>query len=121
MSIHHDFDLQALYAALDEKRRASESSWNQVAHEINAQFREVPDHRPIATSTITRLKTAKISGAMPLQMLLWLDRTPESFVPEFGDAAAERFKLRGPTQNTSFASTQRGSTRRWMNSETLGE
>jgi hypothetical protein len=96
MSISRDFDLQAVYAALDEKRQARGSSWNEVAREINAQFREVPNHRPIATSTITRLKTAKVSGTMPLQMLLWLDRTPESFVPEFENAAAERFKLRRP-------------------------
>jgi hypothetical protein len=94
--MRQNFDLQALYAALDEQRRASGMSWETVAREINAQFRDVPGHRPIAKATITRLKTAKVSGAGPLQMLLWLGRTPESFVPGFENADAERFRLRRP-------------------------
>jgi hypothetical protein len=89
-----DFDLQALYAAMDEKRRSRNLTWGAVAAEINAQFRDVPGHKPIAQSTITRLATEKVSGSAPLQMMLWLDRTPESFVPGFPNANADRFKLR---------------------------
>ena len=89
-----DFDLQALYVAMDEKRRGRDLTWDAVTAEINAQFRDLPGHKPIAKSTITRLATEKTSGAGPLQMMLWLDRTPESFVPGFVDADAERFRLR---------------------------
>jgi hypothetical protein len=45
-------------------------------------------------SAFTRPATAKNVGAGPLQMMIWLDRTPESFVPGFRDAYAPRFKLR---------------------------
>ena len=94
MRTDQDFDLQALYAAIDEKRRSRSMTWDAVAAAINAQFRDVPGHRPIAKSTITRLRTEKISGAGPLQMLLWLGRTPESFVPGFRNADGKRFRLR---------------------------
>jgi hypothetical protein len=93
MSEPRDFDLQALYAAMDERRRARNMTWREVTAEVNAQFRDVPGLRPIATSTILRLATEKTSGAGPLQMMQWLDRTPESFVPGFRDGDAERFRL----------------------------
>lgn len=89
-----EFELEALYKALDERCRSRDMTWAAVAAEINAQFRDVLHHRPIARSTITRLATEKTSGASPLQMMLWLDRTPESFVPGFRNADAERYKLR---------------------------
>jgi hypothetical protein len=89
---HQDFDLKALYDALDEQRRSREMSWVGVSREIN---RFVTVARPIATSTITGLKTKKLGeGDGILQMLLWLRRTPESFVPGFPEADAERFRLR---------------------------
>ena len=79
---HPDFDLQALYAALDEQRCARALSWAAVTREINGHFQDIPRSRPIATSTITGLRNKKIAeGDGILQMLLWLDRTPESFVP----------------------------------------
>lgn len=94
MKMQNDFDLRALYAAMDEQRRSRNMTWDAVTAEVNAQFRDVPGHKPIAKSTITRLATEKTSGAGLLQMMLWLDRTPESFVPGFRDGEAERFKLR---------------------------
>lgn len=76
-----DFDVRALYAALDSERRSRSLSWSGLTREVNAQFREVPCH-PIATSTITSLKDKReVSGNAALQMLAWLDRTPESFLP----------------------------------------
>jgi hypothetical protein len=51
--------------------------------------------RPIATSTIVGLKSKAVGeGDGILQMLLWLNRTPESFVPGIPEADAGRFRLR---------------------------
>jgi hypothetical protein len=74
-----DFDLQALYTALDEERLRRNLSWKTVASEVNRHRTRL---RPIAVSTITGLKEKpKAEGDGVLQMLLWLRRTPESFVP----------------------------------------
>jgi len=93
MKAQNDFDLQALYAAMDERRRSRNMTWSEVTAEVNAQFGDVPGLKPIAKSTITRLATEKTSGAGPLQMMQWLDRTPESFVPGSRSSDAVRFKL----------------------------
>jgi hypothetical protein len=93
---HTDFDLKALYEALDEQRRSRGLTWAAAAREINGIAPgERPEGHPIATSTITGLKTKGFGeGDGILAMLLWLGRTPESFVPGFPDADAERFRLR---------------------------
>lgn len=87
-----DFDLKALYDALDRRRASLELSWAAVTREIN---RHTTDGHPIATSTIAGLRTrAVVEGDGVLQMLLWLDRTPESFVRGVVEADAERYRLR---------------------------
>jgi len=87
-----DFSLEALHEALDQQRRARGLSWAGATGEIN---RFKTSGHPIAISTITGLKKkAAGEGDGILQMLLWLCRTPESFVPGFVDAEAERFQLR---------------------------
>lgn len=89
-----DFDLRALYDALDEQRRRREMSWASVTREVN-HFKTAG--HPIATSTITGLKNkAAAEGDGVLQMLLWLGRTPESFVPGMEEADAARFRLPEP-------------------------
>ncbi|MBW3588672.1 MAG: hypothetical protein KY429_04570 [Actinobacteria bacterium] len=76
-----DLDLNALFTVLDSQRVARSLSWNALTREINALFRDVPCH-PIATSTITSLESKReVIGNAALQMLVWLDRTPESFLP----------------------------------------
>jgi hypothetical protein len=86
-----DFDLKALYNALDDERRLRGMSWAAVAREVS---RGKPERHPVGTSTITGLKTRAVAeGDGILQMLLWIRRTPESFVPGFPDADAERFRL----------------------------
>ena len=76
-----DFDIDALYAALDEQRRTLGLTWPQVAREISGQFERVPV-RSIATSTITGMRKRRvIEGDGVLQMLRWLGRAPEDFVP----------------------------------------
>jgi hypothetical protein len=76
-----DFDMSALHAALDEQRRARGLTWAGVTREINR-----PDARPvlhpISVSSVTGTRHGRgVEGNIVLQMLLWLDRTPESFVP----------------------------------------
>jgi hypothetical protein len=89
-----DFDLRTLYEALDEQRRARQLSWAAVAREINRGSKE---GHPVATSTITGLKSKPAGeGDGILSMLLWLRRTPESLIPGYEDADAERFRLSEP-------------------------
>ncbi len=76
-----DFNLNALYVAIDEHRRSRDLSWATVAREVNSQFKDVRQHRRMATSTITSLRTKRIAeGDGILQLLVWLGRSPESFV-----------------------------------------
>ena len=82
--------LQALYDALDEKRRAAGLSWAGATHAIN---RFGPDRRAIASGTITGIRNKRVAeGNGVLHMLLWLDRTPESFVPGYPNASDARFR-----------------------------
>jgi hypothetical protein len=91
-----DFDLRALYEALDVQRRKRELSWVAVADEVN---RHRTTRRPIAASTITGLRQKAIGeGDGILQMLLWLRRTPESFVPEFADGHSAQYVLPEPAR-----------------------
>lgn len=86
-----DTYLRALYDALEEKRRARGSSWGAATHEISGFG---PDCPPFASSTIAGLRTKRVAeGNGVLHMLLWLDRTRESFVPEYPNAGDSRFRL----------------------------
>jgi hypothetical protein len=77
-----DFDVGALHAAMDERRTALSMTWTAVAREVNRSD-ERYDGRPISPSTISGLENKRwgVEGDGVLQMLLWLDRAPESFVP----------------------------------------
>src|SRR5262249_47110337 len=98
--VQADFDLQALYEALDQLRCSRQMSWAAAAREINRGHIE---GRPIATSSITSLQSKPVGeGDGILSMLLWLRRTPESFIPGFEDAQAERFRLREPGPEQSL-------------------
>jgi len=99
-----DFDIGALFAALDAQRQARGLSWQQVAREINASFEHVPA-QPISVSTLTGMRNrAAIEGDGVLQMLRWLKRTPESFVPSYPEAVADTLALPdvGPHQILRF-------------------
>jgi hypothetical protein len=86
-----DFSLRALYDALDARRAERGLTWAAVGREVN---RHRTFMRPIAVSTISGLRTKTVGeGDGILQMLLWLERTPESFVPGIPDADDERFQL----------------------------
>ncbi len=76
-----EFDVEALYLALDAQRCSRGLSWQQVARELRACFADVPA-RPISPSTLSGMRSRRVvEGDGVLQMLRWLDRTPESFVP----------------------------------------
>ncbi len=77
-----DFDVNLLYAALDEKRELLRLTWSGVAKEIANNYAKV------APSTIKGIREkGTVEGDGCLQMFLWLGRSPESFVSglEFGD------------------------------------
>ncbi|HVW10471.1 MAG TPA: hypothetical protein VHC90_17910 [Bryobacteraceae bacterium] len=90
-----DFDIRALHAALDARRVESGLSWAAVARAVSRADERGGDH-PIAASTISGLKDKRwgVEGDGVLQMLLWLDRTPESFVP--GHPGADHPEARLP-------------------------
>jgi len=67
------FSVRALHDALDTRRRTREMSWQQVAREIGG----------VSASTLTGMRDrSTLEGDGVLQMLRWLGRTPESFVPD---------------------------------------
>src|SRR5689334_12145791 len=75
-----EFDLSALYAALNAQREERGLSWTAAVGEINAVGRT--SIHPIAVSTVTGLRNKSVAeGDGVLQMLRWLRRSPESFVP----------------------------------------
>jgi hypothetical protein len=79
-----EFDVAALFEALDGQRLARGLSWRGVAdemwnmsHVLNSQRN---DH-PISPATLTNMaKMGSTSCQHALFMLHWLDRTPESFL-----------------------------------------
>jgi hypothetical protein len=76
-----DFSLATLYEAIDALRQRRGLSWPQAVREINGPFEGLAS-RPISRSTITCLRTRAVAeGDGVLQMLRWLDRAPESFIP----------------------------------------
>jgi hypothetical protein len=83
--------MRVLHDAMEEKRRALGLSWAEVTSQVNQCCTRL---RPIAQSTITSIKDKRTGeGDGILQMLLWVGRTPESFVPGIADADAARFQL----------------------------
>src|SRR5215510_6028325 len=89
-----DFEVAALHAAIDTRRIERGMSWKAVAQEVNRADERFDIH-PISASTISGLKNKRwgVEGDGVLQMLLWLDRTPESFVPGHPGAAHPEARL----------------------------
>ena len=84
-----DFDIELLYAALDEKRESEGLAWSGVAKEIEERFTRV------SASTIKNIKGKRfLEGDGVLQMLLWLGQPPENFVP--GCEVDSRHELEEP-------------------------
>jgi ribosomal protein L24E len=76
----NDFSLQSLYEALDARRQARGLSWSAALREIR-RASDHPGARPLSLSTVKGVgRRAIAEGDGVLQMLRWLNRTPESFM-----------------------------------------
>src|SRR5262245_55221761 len=82
MSRSWDFKLAELYDAINGQRQARGLTWQQAVLEINMVYGRSGRH-PIARSSVTGLRTKAVAeGDGVLAMLRWLNRTPESFIPD---------------------------------------
>jgi hypothetical protein len=86
------FDIGALYEALDEERRARGLTWTAAARSIG-----------VSPSTLTGLrKRTAVEGDGVLQMLRWLDLTPESFAAGSGASRWTALPSVGPREVLRF-------------------
>ena len=116
------FDMHALQATLDARRKALGLTWAETAVRINHPFVGTPSI-PISVSTLSSM-TAKhsVTSAVVLQVLAWLGRTPESFLtppqepsedellPETGPAAVLRMDTRTLYEAINAQRLERGLT-----------
>jgi hypothetical protein len=98
-----DFDISALFDALDARRRDRTLSWQGVAREIwhqSATLNAQRDDHPISASTLTGMAHRRDTSCQhALFMLRWLGRTPESFMPSAtADAKRTALPWAGPGQ-----------------------
>lgn len=90
-----DFDTHGLYEALNSRRESRGLTWAQVMRGINELFKDVPGIRPVAASTVTRMRGKRVNeGDGALQMLQWLERSPEDFIPGGASRAASLPKVK---------------------------
>jgi hypothetical protein len=75
-----DFELRALYEALDAQRQSRGLTWAAATREISIVGSTI-GRRPVASSTIKALSSKALAeGDGVLQMLRWLGRAPETFM-----------------------------------------
>ena len=87
-----DFSLAALHTALEVRRQELGFSWAAAMRDINRGVRL----RPVSSSTVARLRTGHVAEADGvLQMLRWLGRAPESFIPGFPADRLDAARLPG--------------------------
>jgi hypothetical protein len=85
----HQFDIQALSDALDAERNARGLTWIELVAEINAPFKHTTSI-PITLQTIRGMtKKRSVTSAVVLQILRWLNRSPESFLKGRHETRAE--------------------------------
>jgi hypothetical protein len=92
------FDCDALFTALDERRRARGLGWYELADELWEQSSELNAQRadhPLCGGAVSRLQSRGATSCQyGLFMLRWLERPPEDFltgpVVEVGDVALPR-------------------------------
>jgi hypothetical protein len=74
------FDMNTLQATLEAERRARNLTWPNLAAEINQPFAGTPSI-PINVATLRGMDTkSSVTSAVVLQVLHWLQRSPESFL-----------------------------------------
>jgi hypothetical protein len=81
----NDFDIPAMYGAMDARRVERGLSWPGVARalwEQSAVLNQQRGDHPISPATLTGIeKRGDCTCQHALFILRWLDRTPESFLP----------------------------------------
>ena len=81
---HPVFDCDALYGALDERRRADGLSWFELADELwelSADLNAERDDHPLCGGAVSRLRQRGATSCQyGLFMLRWLGRAPEDFL-----------------------------------------
>ena len=99
----YQFDIQALSDTLDAERRARGLTWAELVAEINEPFKGTISI-PISLQTIRGMtKKRSVTSAVVLQVLRWLDRSPESFLQGRKETrASERLPEAGPHQILRF-------------------
>ena len=98
-----DFDIAALYDALDAQRQARGLTWTQTARALSPTSRD-PAVPSISASTLTGMRNrGAVEGDGVLQMLRWLGRAPESFMP--GATATASLPPSRPDQILRFDTT----------------
>ena len=83
-NVQIDFDIAAMFEALDLQRRNRALSWQGVAQELwgqSAALNAERDDHPISPSTLTGMAKRKDTTCQhALFMLRWLGRGPENFI-----------------------------------------
>jgi len=102
-NVQMEFDIAALFEALDSQRRNRALSWQGVAQELwhqSAALNARRNDHPISASTLTGMaKRRDTTCQHALFMLRWLGRTPDSFMPgSTADAQRTALPFVGPDQ-----------------------
>jgi hypothetical protein len=100
----YPFDMKALHGVLDAERMARNLSWTELTAEINKPFQGTSSI-PISVTTIRNMQTKRsVTSAVVLQILRWLDRTPESFLSgrDAPAAAGEALPIAGLSRILRF-------------------
>jgi ubiquinone/menaquinone biosynthesis C-methylase UbiE/DNA-binding XRE family transcriptional regulator len=93
-----DFDIAALFEALDAKRKSLRLSWARVAKEMWEMSAELnrrrPNDHPISPATIISMsRQGNTTCQHALIFLQWLGRSPESFLPSLDSGHRSRTAL----------------------------
>ena len=98
-----EFDVGALFAALDAQRVARGLSWQGIADELWALSMQLNQRRsdlPISPGTLTGMRKRQATSCQhALFVLRWLERTPESFLAGTAEQTSEAtLPTAGPDQ-----------------------
>jgi hypothetical protein len=89
----YQFDMESFHRAVDERRRELELSWNELAAQVNLPF-EHTSSIPINPATIRDMvKKSSVTSAVILQVLRWLNASPERFLCAANRQMFEREEL----------------------------
>jgi len=77
------FDVETYFLALNRAREERGLTWASLTRELNAPFAHRRDIPPIASSTLTGMRSkGGLNGNTVVHTLMWLGRAPEDFAPD---------------------------------------